>query len=804
MTEMSWQANLFIILMVVAATPLSAIIAILAWKRRNSPSAKSFFVMMLGVTVWSFGYALELVVVSLASKSFCASIKYFGIILVPTAFLAFALQYSGKRERLPLRIIAFLAIEPLITILGVWTNDSHGLFWTHIRLETFDNLRVRVTTHGILFWVHLIYSYLLILVGTILLLQMVIRTQTPFRKQSFFTLIGVVTPWVGNAIYVSGRNPFHPFDSTPFAFVLTGYFLGYSILRYRLLNIVPVAHRVLIESINDAVMVLDSSNRIVELNPAAKNLTGYLAPMIIGKPVVEILPALQDLPQFQQEASAGRSEVILDHDKTRRYFDLGVWPLYGRVGRLRGRLVVLRDITEKKLAEEALRKAHDELEKRVERRTAQLLEANEGLQNEILERRKAEELFRASEEKYRLLFENSFDVIYSIDRQFNVVSVSPSVERVLGYNPAELIGRPIDELNLIPQKYMELAVSQIMRALGGELISPSEYEFFAKDGTVKIAQISGAPLFKKGEVVGLISIGRDITAQKKAEEELCRAHDELEMRVCQRTEELKRANEAAEAASRAKSEFLANMSHELRTPLNHIIGFTELVVDKQFGALNEAQEEYLNDALHSSRHLLSLINDILDLSKVEAGKLALEVTDVDLRMLLENSLTMVKEKALKHRIRLSVDMDGVPDTIQADERKLRQIMYNLLSNAVKFTPDGGAVTLSARPLSLQGGHWVTREGQDVLLPVGSEEGSMIQGGWMEILVQDTGIGISRGDLERIFDPFERVESLSGGRHPGTGLGLSLTKRLVELHRGKIWAESDGEGKGSKFIFVIPA
>ncbi len=271
----------------------------------------------------------------------------------------------------------------------------------------------------------------------------------------------------------------------------------------------------------------------------------------------------------------------------------------------------------------------------------------------------------------------------------------------------------------------------------------------------------------------------------------------------QKNADLTRAKEAAEAASRAKSEFLANMSHELRTPLNHIIGFTELVVDKQFGALNEAQEEYLNDALHSSQHLLSLINDILDLSKVEAGKLALEVTDVDLRMLLENSLTMVKEKALKHRIRLSVDMDGVPDTIQADERKLRQIMYNLLSNAVKFTPDGGAVTLSARPLSLQGGHWVTREGQDVLLPVGSEEGSMIQGGWMEILVQDTGIGIRREDLERIFDPFERVESLSGGRHPGTGLGLSLTRRLVELHGGRIWAESEGEGKGSKFIFVMP-
>ena len=232
-------------------------------------------------------------------------------------------------------------------------------------------------------------------------------------------------------------------------------------------------------------------------------------------------------------------------------------------------------------------------------------------------------------------------------------------------------------------------------------------------------------------------------------------------------------------------------------------GFTELVVDKQCGDLNEQQREYLNDALQSSRHLLSLINDILDLSKVEAGKLELEVAEIPLRVLLEGSLSMVKEKSMKHGIRLLSDIDGIPGAIQADERKLKQILYNLLSNAVKFTPDGGSVVLSARYLSFREGQWFAPEGQPVRLPLERDELVMKAKGLIDISVQDTGIGIKGEDLQRIFHPFEQVESSASRRYPGTGLGLSLTKRLVELHGGRIWVESEGEGKGSRFTFLIP-
>jgi signal transduction histidine kinase len=275
-----------------------------------------------------------------------------------------------------------------------------------------------------------------------------------------------------------------------------------------------------------------------------------------------------------------------------------------------------------------------------------------------------------------------------------------------------------------------------------------------------------------------------------------------------KTRELDNAKERALEASRAKSEFIANMSHEFRTPLNHIIGFTEMVADKRVGNLSETQEEYLNDVLTSSRHLLSLINDVLDLSKVESGKMDLRLGDVKLRDLLEASIGMISEKTLERRIRMEKDLDEVPALIRADEQKLKQVMYNLLSNALKFTPDAGLITISGKMADV-----VVRSGlrrgdtrriqfvSRVIQPAEPFTGESRK--FVELSVSDSGIGIRPEHLEKIFDPFEQVESTASRKYPGTGLGLSITRRLVELHGGKIWAESEGDGKGSRFRLVIP-
>lgn len=259
----------------------------------------------------------------------------------------------------------------------------------------------------------------------------------------------------------------------------------------------------------------------------------------------------------------------------------------------------------------------------------------------------------------------------------------------------------------------------------------------------------------------------------------------------------------------AKSEFLANMSHELRTPLNHMIGFTELVVDQKFGKLNQTQREYLNDALHSSKYLFALINDILDLKRLETGKLELVISDINIRTFLEESLTMIRERALNHGIKISIDIDSAPTAIRADKPKLQQVMYNVLSNAAKFTPDGGLVAISARRVELRCRRGYLNDGMQIVWTIQDREPAEMSDKLefrpcIEFAIVDNGIGIKPADRMRIFKRFEQADGSSRKKFQGTGLGLSLSKRYIELHGGLIWAESDGEGRGSTFKFVIPS
>jgi signal transduction histidine kinase len=287
-----------------------------------------------------------------------------------------------------------------------------------------------------------------------------------------------------------------------------------------------------------------------------------------------------------------------------------------------------------------------------------------------------------------------------------------------------------------------------------------------------------APMVWEGKGIGAIVVGRDVVGPFSDKDiALLRTFADQAVIAIQNARlfrEIQTKSRELEVANQHKSAFLASMSHELRTPLNAIIGFSEVLIARLFGELNPKQDDYLKDIHTSGKHLLSLINDVLDLSKVEAGRMDLEISTFDLPVALGDAMSLVRERALNHGITLSLDAAPELGTIDADERKFKQILLNLLSNAVKFTPDGGRIDVLAN-----------KEADGV-----------------RVAVRDTGIGIAPEDQAAVFEEFRQVGNDYASKQEGTGLGLALTRRFVELHGGRIWLES-APGAGSTFFFTIP-
>jgi signal transduction histidine kinase len=290
--------------------------------------------------------------------------------------------------------------------------------------------------------------------------------------------------------------------------------------------------------------------------------------------------------------------------------------------------------------------------------------------------------------------------------------------------------------------------------------------------------ITVAPMMRAGVGIGAVAVGRDAPgALSDKQIALLRTFADQAVIAIQNAElfrEIREKSAQLEVANKHKSEFLANMSHELRTPLNAIIGFSEVLIERMFGEVNEKQADYLKDIHESGRHLLSLINDILDLSKIEAGRMDLELSTFHLPTAISNAMTLIRERAQRHGIALGAELDPALGELQADERKVKQILLNLLSNAVKFTPDGGRVHVTAALVN----------------------------GSVELAVRDTGIGIAPEDQVAVFEEFRQVGGDTLRKAEGTGLGLTLTKKLVELHGGEIRLQS-APGKGSTFSFTLP-
>ena len=475
--------------------------------------------------------------------------------------------------------------------------------------------------------------------------------------------------------------------------------------------------RSMIEHMPFDFFAIDRNLRYVMQSPGSQAAIGD----VIGKSVDEI-----DVPAAQKEQWTSEHRQVLAGKTFREENDIVT-----RDGELR---TYLTDIAPVHVGEEIV--------------------ASIGMSIDITDRKRSEERIR---QLSRAIEECPVSVVIT-DTKGTIEYVNPKYCEVTGYAADEVVGGNPRVLKAGDQP------ESFYKELWDTILAGNEWrgEFCnkKKSGDLFWELASISPIRdESGSITHFVAIKEDITERKHV------------------SWELEQAKRDAEFANQAKSDFLANMSHELRTPLNAVIGFSEVLEDGTFGDLNDKQRQYVGNILQSGRHLLSLINDILDLSKIEAGKMELEIVDVDVSRLIFESLIFVQEKAHQHRLELVTDLseDVNALTIQADERMLKQVLFNLLSNATKFTPDNGTITVEGR----------------------------IHGSDLLVRIRDTGIGMKPEDLLRVFEEFKQLDASYAKTQQGTGLGLALAKRLVELHEGRIWAESEGEGRGSTFAFALP-
>ncbi|MCC5607446.1 response regulator [Nostoc sp. CHAB 5834] len=373
------------------------------------------------------------------------------------------------------------------------------------------------------------------------------------------------------------------------------------------------------------------------------------------------------------------------------------------------------------------------------------------------------QLEQRSEARYRAIVEDQTDLIARYLADSTIQFVNGAYCRYFGLKPEEIIGKSFQPVIFAEDREM---VTRLVNSMSAENPTITIENRVVINGEIRWTQWINRMIFnQQGQCTEFQSVGRDITKLKEAEAQLRLSSEHISL-----------ANAELARAARLKDEFLANMSHELRTPLNSILGLSEALLEEVFGSLTAKQSQFLQTIQQSGQHLLELINDILDLSKIESGKMEIELRPVSLYSVCQSSLNFVKEQARQKQIHLTCEIDETITEIEADERRLVQVLVNLLTNAVKFTPDGGCVKFQIRMNSLQQA--------------------------VEFRVTDNGIGIAPENLNLIFQPFIQLDSSLSRHYTGTGLGLSIIQRIVDLHGGSVYVESE-LGRGSCFSVMLP-
>ena len=806
--------------------------------------------VLSALTVWTLGYVFEFASPDPAMKLWWAKAEYLGLTLVPAAMFIFSLRYTGYHQAFSPGQIALLFGPPLIFIAAVWTNPWHHLMWSRVWLDQDGPYPLLVYQRGFLFWLMVAYSYGLILAGSVILFRLFIRSRRLYHRQFVVLLLGLGAPWLANALYISGLSPWRTLDLTPFALCLTGLALVWGLFRVGLLDLLPIAHKVIIDGLGDPVIVIDLSGRVVDLNPAAQQLFGNRESGPIGLQATELVPDLAAGPP-----AGGRPiEITLPDGPVSRSYDLRLSPLTDRQGRPAGRVAIMRDITEQNQARAALTESENRYRMLFEaagdsifllkdglfvdcnQRTLELFGCgradilgrppedfsppcqpdgrdsaekareliNKALASgpqffewthqrldgrpfdaeislnrvemisgphilvmirDVTERRRAEKALAESEARLRTLYEQSPLGLLVLSPAGEAVSVNQAWKELFGGELEELAGYNIFN----DGQLKKLGIDEYLReVLAGRpiILPPVEYDTSGRLSRGRRMWVKGRayPIMDAaGQAVNIIAMFEDVTAS--VQEENTRRLLEEQLAQAQKMQ--------------AVGTLASGIAHDFNNILQVISGYVQLVLTS--GETGPKNQKYLGEVDRAVERASDLVLRLLTFSRRVEPKLM----PVDLNRQL-GEVIRILERTIPKMISLQTDLAEGLAPVRADPNQLERLIMNLATNARDAMPDGGRLSLTTRPALLSRDDCRRRPGLSPGLHV-------------RLTVKDTGEGMDKETLERMYEPFFTTKALG----QGSGLGLATVYGIVRSHGGHIACRSQ-PGQGTTFDIYLPA
>ena len=606
------------------------------WRRRNTHGARALLVVMLATAEWSLLSALHKAVPDLSSKLFLARIQYLGIVTTLPALLVFALQYTGCDRWVTGRNVLLLSVFPVMILLMAWTNPHHGLIWKSITLTSDGSVPIAVYGYGPFFWLWVCFAYGIILICALLLIRMWVVSEPIYRKQIPIMFVGFMVPWAANGLYLLHLSPWPRIDTTPIAFAVTGILLGFGFFWGRILDIVPVVHRTVLENMGDGVIVLDRLNRIAHLNPAARGILDSSHTNVIGQTAAQAFRNIPALAERILETREARMEITLPAEEGRRHYDLDMSVVRDNRGKAAGRLINLHEVTRRKNVEEALRK---------------------------------------SEKMYRDLTESIPLAIFQTDREGCVTFANRYALDLLGFESQDLNG-DLKFLSFIAPEDQERALANFGKRFEGIPMGETEYTVLNKNGN-RVPILLYADLVRQNDgAAGIRGFIIDLSERKKAEKEKSKL--EAQLLHAQKME--------------AVGTLAGGVAHDFNNLLMSIQGHTSLIRLENKGS--DFDLEHVEGIEASVRRGANLTKQLLGFAR--EGKF--EVKPLNLNPVLADSARLFGRTRKEIFVHLK-PADGLW-SVEADRGQMDQVFMNLFINAWHAMPGGGKLFLETENLRL--------------------------------------------------------------------------------------------------------